>query len=329
MEMRELRYNPLTGQWIMVSSTRKKRPWRPKDFCPFCPGNEETGYGWEVLLLPNRFPMLSFDAPRPERDGFYRRARAIGQCSVIVETPEHNIRDLDELSPKAMIRVVELWKNVTAELKKNPRVAYVSIFRNKGEEIGVSLTHPHGQLYATPFIPLKVRLKLENSRGYFKRYGECLFCRILREELGSERAVYENGDFVIFLPFFASWPFEIHIYPKRHVQWLTQLSRKELAGLADALRVATGTLNTVLGREMPYTMMLYQAPFRGTYDFYHLHVEFYPILGENGKIKYAAGIEMGTWDFTYDGVPEENAEKLRRACGEVVKRIDARGKCFT
>ncbi|ASA77251.1 galactose-1-phosphate uridylyltransferase [Thermococcus sp. 5-4] len=327
--MRELRYNPLTGQWVMVSAARRKRPWRPRDFCPFCPGNEETGYGWKVLLLPNRFPMLSFDAPRPERDGFYRKARALGQCSVIVETPEHDLRDLDELSLDAMTRVVELWKNITAELKKNPRVAYVSIFRNKGEEIGVSLTHPHGQLYATPFIPLKVRLKIENSRGYFKRTGECLFCRILREELESERAIYENESFAIFMPFFANWPFEVHVYPKRHVQWLTQLTEEELADLADTLRTATGTLNAVLERDMPYTMMLYQAPFKGTYGFYHLHIEFYPILREKGRIKYAAGIEMGTWDFTYDGIPEENAEKLKGACRKVIKRIGAKGRCFT
>ncbi|ASJ08938.1 galactose-1-phosphate uridylyltransferase [Thermococcus siculi] len=327
--MRELRFNPLTGQWVMVSAVRKERPWRPEGFCPFCPGNEETGYGWEVLLLPNRFPMLDFSAPRPEKGGFYRKARALGQCSVIVETPEHDLNDLDELSEDAMLRVVELWKNVTGELKNNPRVAYLAIFRNKGEEIGVSLTHPHGQLYALPFIPLKARLKVENSRAYFERSGECLFCRVLKEELGGERLIYENENFTVFLPFFASWPFEVHIYPKRHVQWLTQLAGTELRDLADALRVTAGTLNAVLNRQMPYSMMLFQAPFKGAYPFYHLHIEFYPLLRDNGKVKYAAGIETGLWDFTYDGVPEENARKLRRACLRAAKRANARGRCFT
>ncbi|ASJ07290.1 galactose-1-phosphate uridylyltransferase [Thermococcus pacificus] len=325
--MRELRYNPLTGQWVMVSAVRKKRPWRPKDYCPFCPGSEETGYGWEVLILPNRFPMLSFDAPRPENAGFYKKARAIGQCSVIVETPEHDLKDLDWLTHEQMAKVVKLWKNVTEELKKNPKVAYLAIFRNKGEEIGVSLIHPHGQLYALPFIPLKARLKLENSRNYYNRHGECLFCRILEEELKGERLIYENGSFAVFMPFFASWPFEIHIYPKRHVQWLTQLEENEVEDLAEAIRVATGTLNEVLGRDMPYSMMVLQAPFKGNYEFYHLHIEFYPILRDNGKIKYAAGIEMGTWEFTYDGVPEENAEKLREACKKVLGRLGAKGGC--
>lgn len=326
--MMELRYNPLTGQWIMVSAVRKKRPWRPRDFCPFCPGSGETGYGWEVLLLPNKFPMLDFRVEKPENEKFYKKARAIGQCSVIVETPEHDLKDLDELSLEQMVKVVELWKNVTMELKNNLRVAYLAIFRNKGEEIGVSLTHPHGQLYALPSIPLKARLKIENSRNYYKRFGECLFCRILREEMQSERAIYENGSFLLFMPFFANWPFEVHIYPKGHIQWLTQLNKNKLEDLADILRVATATLNALFDRQMPYVMNIFQAPFKGWYDFYHLHIEFYPMLRDRDKLKYAAGIELGIWEFTYDGIPEENAQKLRKACRDIIKKVGAKGRCF-
>jgi UDPglucose--hexose-1-phosphate uridylyltransferase len=327
--MRELRYNPLTGQWIMVSAVRKKRPWRPKNFCPFCPGSEETGYGWEVLILPNKFPMLDFKAKRPESDKFYKKARAIGQCSVIVETPEHDLNDLDELSLEQMIKVVKLWRDITQKFIENEKIAYLAIFRNKGEEIGVSLTHPHGQLYALPFIPLKARLKIENSRKYFKRFKECLFCSILEEEKKeSERMIYENRGFVLFMPFFANWTFEIHVYPKRHIQWFTQLNERELEDLADILRVTTGTLNALFNEQMPYVMNVYQAPFKGKYDFYHLHIEFYPLLREKDKLKYAAGIEMGTWDFTYDGNPEENAQKLREACRKIVKRLKTKGKCY-
>ncbi|MCD6372030.1 MAG: galactose-1-phosphate uridylyltransferase [Thermococcus sp.] len=326
--MRELRYNPVLGQWVMVSAVRKKRPWRPKNFCPFCPGAEETGYGWEVLLLPNKFAVLSFEAPKPETEGgFYKKARALGQCSVIVETPEHDLKDLDELSLEQMTKVVELWKGATKELKENPHVSYVAIFRNKGEEIGVSLTHPHGQLYALSFIPLKARIKLDNARRHYKRHGECLFCRILEEELKGERVIYENESFVLFMPFFANWPYEVHIYPKRHVQWLIQLNWEESRDLADIVRVATGTLNALFDRGMPYVMNTYQAPLKGSYPFYHLHIEFYPLLRDKDKIKYAAGIEMGTWEFTYDGIPEENAEKLREACRKIACRIGARGKC--
>lgn len=322
--MRELRYNPLLGQWVMVSAEREKRPWRPKDFCPFCPGGEETGYGWEVLLLPNRFPMLSFDAPKPEDRGFYKKARALGQCSVVVETPEHELNDLDDLSLEQMVKVVGLWKAVTQKLKKNPHIAYIAIFRNKGEEIGVSLTHPHGQVYALPFIPLKVRIKLENARNHYKRYKECLFCRILKEELKGDRLIYENESFALFMPFFANWPYEVHIYPKRHVQWLTQLTHEETINLADILRITAATLNTLFERQMPYVMVVYQAPFKGGYPFYHLHIEFYPLLREKSKLKYAAGIEMGTWEFTYDVIPEENAQKLRKACKKIGDKLEGR-----
>ncbi len=324
--MRELRYNPITGQWVMVSAVRRKRPWRPKNFCPFCPGAEETGYGWEVLLLPNRFPMLSFNAPKPESSGFYRKARAIGQCSVIVETPEHDVKDLHELSEEHLMKVIDLWIEATRTLKENPHVAYLTIFRNKGKEIGVSLTHPHGQLYATPFIPLKVRMTVKNARRYHEKNGECLFCRILKEELGGERVIYENGSFVAFMPFFASWPFEVHVYPRRHVQWLTQLTDGEKSDLSDVLRVVTATLDKVLERDMPYVMVIFQAPFKGkNWDSYHLHIEFYPILRDNGKVKYTAGIEMGTWEFTYDGVPEENAAKLRKARALIESMVKHRG----
>ena len=313
----------------MVSAVRKNRPWRPRNFCPFCPGSEETGYGWEVLLLPNRFPMLSFDAPKPKNEDFYKKARAMGQCSVIVETPKHELRDLDELPREQMVKIVRMWIKITETLKENRNVAYLAIFRNKGEEIGVSLKHPHGQLYALPYIPLKVRLKIENSRRYYKRTGECIFCRIIKEEeKNGERTIYENDNFIVFMPFFASWPFEVHIYPKRHIQYLTDLKVNEIEDLAEVIQVTTATLNAVLDRQMPYAMMIFQAPFKGNYPFYHLHIEFYPILRDNGKVKYTAGIELGTWEFTYDGIPEENARKLKEACKKVSQRMSLKGKCI-
>ncbi|WP_460040724.1 galactose-1-phosphate uridylyltransferase [Thermococcus atlanticus] len=327
--MRELRYNPLTGQWVMVSAVRKKRPWRPEGYCPFCPGAEETGYGWDVLVLPNRYPVLDLSADNPENPedkGFYKKARAVGKCGIIVETPEHNVEDLDELSLEQMKRVVEAWMRITEQSSKDKRIAYLMIFRNKGKEIGVSLTHPHGQFYALPFIPLKVRLKIDNSRKYYRNNGKCLFCRILEEELASnERIIYENQDYVLFMPFFANWPFESHIYPKRHVQFLTQLNRREIENLADVIRVTTATLNTLFGRQMPYIMGIFQAPFNERTEFYHLHIEFYPILRDASKIKYAAGIETTTWEFTYDGLPEENAERLREACRRT--HLVKNGKC--
>lgn len=327
--MRELRYNPLTGQWIMVSSIRKERRWRPANYCPFCPGTEETGYGWDVLVLSNKFPALSFEAERVySLDEVYRKAQAIGDCGVIVETPEHNVKDLDELPLQQVYKVVKTWKDLTEKYMRSNKISYLMIFRNKGEEIGVSLTHPHSQYYAMPFIPLRERLMMKNSLDFMRRYGKCLGCAILENEMKyKERLVYQNKHIIAFLPYFASWPFETHIYPRRHVNYVNQLSDEELLYLADALRAVLGTLNSVLDRQMPYSFAVIQAPLKGDYNYFHMHIEIYPILRDKDKLKYAAGIEMSTWDFTYDGVPEENAKRLKDACKKSHNIIKPLGEC--
>ncbi|MEB2793209.1 MAG: galactose-1-phosphate uridylyltransferase [Caldisphaeraceae archaeon] len=326
--MRELRYNPLTGQWIIVSSVRKERRWRTEGYCPFCPGSEETGYGWNTLVLPNKYSALSFDAESVNNEGIYIKSRALGECGVIIETPDHNVKDLDELSNEALKEVISQWKMVTERYRSNKRIAYLMIFRNKGEEIGVSLFHPHGQYYAMPFIPLRIRNIVENSRRYYRRFNVCIFCQIINQEMASEkRVIYENNSFVLLMPFFSSWPYELHIYPKRHLQYLTQLNEKEVEDFADILKVALKILNKLFDRQMPYSFALIQAPFIGKYEeYFHMHLEIYPLLRDKDKIKYSAGIEMSTWDFTYDGVPEENARKMKDVC----RRINSSflGRCI-
>ncbi|MGC9071823.1 MAG: galactose-1-phosphate uridylyltransferase [Acidilobus sp.] len=321
--MRELRFNPLTGQWVVVSSVRAQRRWRPRGFCPFCPGAEETGYGWDVLDLPNRFATLSHDAEAVVSEGpLLRRAQAYGFAGVIVETPQHDVKDLDELSLDHLTKVLSLWRSITEREAKDRRVMYLLIFRNKGEEIGVSLTHPHGQYFALPFVPLKPRLMLERTRAYMRRTGRCLVCDLAAEELrGGQRVIYRNDGFASVVPFFASWPFETHVYPLRHVQYITQLSDKELRLMADALRATLASLNALFERQMPYTLALFQAPFRGSWGHFHMHLQIYPALRDRDRLKYAAGFETATWDFTYDGVPEENAAMLRGACRRAVQKV--------
>ncbi|WP_048816760.1 galactose-1-phosphate uridylyltransferase [Caldisphaera lagunensis] len=325
--MRELRYNPITGQWIMVSSVRRERRWRPTNYCPFCPGAEETGYGWDTLVLLNKFAVLSFESEDVKSKGFYRKTKANGECGVIIETPIHDIKDLDEFSIEQLVKVIKQWINITEKYIKDKRIIYLMIFRNKGEEIGVSLTHPHGQYYAMPFIPLRIRNMIQNSRNYFKRYNECIFCKIIKEEAREKvRVIYENQNFITFLPYYASWPFELHIYPKNHLQYITQLNEDQIIDFADALKLSLSVLNNLFNREMPYSFALIQAPLRGNYhDIFHMHLEIYPILRDKDKIKYAAGIEMSTWDFTYDGVPEENAKMLKETCKKINKPY--KGKC--
>ena len=322
MVVRELRYNPLLGQWVMVSSVRMARPWRPLSTCPFCPGSGEIEFRGNVAVVPNKYPVLTLHGvPASLSSSFFKKSPALGACYVVVETPKHSINDLCELSHEEMHAVVKAWVRLTKELAATDKVNYIAIFRNKGEEVGVSLSHPHNQVYALPHIPLKVRIKLENARAYYMRSRECLFCKILREELREGlRIIYRNSSFTAFLPFYANWPYEVHIYPFRHVGLLTELSSSEVDLLADVLRVVTGVLNTLFNKSMPYVMFIYQAPVKGSYEYFHLHVEFYPLLEAENKLKYAGGIELGTWDFTYDDIPEERAIELRRACNEAVSK---------
>ena len=336
-KVHELRWNPLLGCWIIVAGHRARRPWRPEEkkrICPFCPGAPETKDEgeWDVLILPNKYPALSLDAEEPNmKDEFYRHGRAVGVCEVVVETPIHE-GDLCDLSLDHMKKVIDAYTDEYEKLGKLREVKYVVIFRNKGKEIGVSLTHPHSQIYALPFIPPRIAVELKNFRRYMEEKGSCLLCTIIeKERRENKRLIYENDGFVCLLPFFAMWPYEVHVYPKRHVTSLSELSNEERLQLADALRIITGTYNNLFDRDMPYIMVIHQRPTDGEeYPYYHMHIEFYPPYREKDKLKYAAGIEWGTWTFTYDGVPEEKAKELRMACLKFLSKVDKHlGRCVS
>lgn len=323
----ELRYNPLIGEWVMVSSVREIRPWQPSNQCPFDEGNEETGTGWRFLILPNRFPMLTPNAPETHKVDGFRARRSLGYCFVIVETPKHDLSDLHEIPLEDLTLVLRGVRDKMRELEEVSFIRYIYFFRNKGKEIGVSLTHPHSQMYALPYVPLRVRLELRNMRRYMKRTGKCLMCSVLEEEVKlSERVLYANSDYYVIKPYYSMWPYEVHVIPRRHVQKMTQLSNGELTTLADALRVTTAILDNVLGRDMPYIMALHQGPVKND-ESYHMHVEFYPMLRDANKLKYAAGVEWGLWTFTYDSSPEDKARELKETCHKVSQSLKPMGGC--
>ncbi len=319
----ELRWDPVLREWVMVSNIREHRPWRPSTFCPFCPGAPETSTGGSVLILENRFPMLVPNPPKviPGEWPFIR-AEAYGRCFVVVETPQHNLDDISDLPEEQIRLVVKELSKLFKELSKDRRLVYALWFRNKGEEIGVSLTHPHSQIYVLPYIPAKVFRELLSARDYWKEKNRCMFCDILVAELYSrERIVYENKSFVAFVPFWAHWPFEVHIYSRRHVGKLGELSENEIADLANILKVVLQSLKKVFEKPMPYIMVLHQAPLRGDYPFYHMHFEIYGMYRVSGKLKYAAGMETGGGNFTYDSTPERVASILREAVSRVLSRV--------
>ncbi len=309
----ELRWDPTLREWILVSNIRRFRPWQPSNYCPFCPGNPETGHGWRALILENRYPMLMEEAPEPGNHWFYRVGRSMGRCYVVVETPEHNIDDISDLPIDQIEYVLNMIINKVREESSKEYAQYFLWFRNKGREIGVSLMHPHSQIYVLPFTPSRVERELKSSREYFNKHGKCLFCDIVSAELkDGVRIIHNNDHWVSFMPFYSHWPFEVHVYPRRHVQLMTELTIEEIRGLAEVLKVSLCGLNHVFSRKtMPYIMVLHQAPLRGDYPYYHLHIEVYGVLRDEDRVKYAAGMETGGGNFTYDSVPEENAQRLR------------------
>jgi len=315
----ELRLDPVLREWVIVSGERERRPVLPKGFCPFCPGTEETlQTGWKVLSVPNRFPALLADPPPPdtESERLFRCKPARGTCEVIVYTPQHDT-SLAKLNVEHIRLVVDLWAERFEELGSRNYVKYVFIFENKGRVIGVTLDHPHGQIYAFPFVPPLIKKELVSSGQYWKRTNTCLFCRIIeKERRDAVRMVSENEDFACFLPFFAHWPYGVHIYPKRHVQALTDLTGRERQMFALILKEVLVKFDNLFGMSFPYMMVLHQRPTDGRlYPYYHFHVEFYPPFREKDKIKYFASVETGAGTVTFDYRPESKAKELRESPG--------------
>jgi len=314
----ELRWDPIREEWIIVSGTRKDRPVAGR-VCPFCPNAEELPKTvWNVLSLPNKFPALLADPPKPgiNSDDLYRSKPARGQCEIVLYTPDH-AGSLASLSVQNIQSVIELWTARFKFLAERKYVKYVFIFENKGREIGTTLSHPHGQIYAFPFIPPLIKKELSSSSRYWRRNRRCLFCRIIdKEKKNRLRLVHENEDFVAFLPFFAHWPYGLHIYPKRHIQALTDLTTRECQSFAQVLKRVLCGFEKLLDTPFPYMMVLHQRPCDGkSYRCYHLHVEFYPPYREKGKIKHFASVETGAGVVTFDYSPEQKAEELREASG--------------
>jgi len=285
----------------------------PEDWCPFCPGSGRVPENYDVHIYPNDFAAFSIPAPEPAVSGdeFYPVRPSHGRCDVVLYHPDHRT-SLPQLPVEHLTKLVRLWRSRFSELKATPGIRYVLIFENKGAVIGVTMPHPHGQIYAFPFIPPKIGREISAARGYFRRHQHCLFCGILKKERKTQsRIVAENDTFTAFVPFFARWPYEIHVYPRRHVGALDEFRPKEERGLAEMLKWVTMKYDNLFGFSFPYMMLLHQMPTRGKFPYYHFHIEFYPPHRSKDKLKYLASVETGSGTFLNDSLPEVKAEGLR------------------
>ncbi len=312
--MHELRWHPLQKEWVIVAAHRQGRPVMPDNYCPFCNGAEEIPEVFDVLALPNKFASLQENAAKVKggADGLYKKRRAYGRCEVVVYTSEHNAT-LKTQPIEHIRKVVDLWDKRYRELGAKEGIEYVFEFENKGALIGVTLPHPHGQIYAFPFVPPKIQNELNSAKEYYGEKKKCIFCEILeKEKAGKVRIICENGRFVAFVPFYARLPYEVHVYPKRHVRSISDLSSAERNSLAQILKEVVSRYDALFSFELPYMMMLFQAPTDGKkHEYFHFHIEFRPMHRSKDKIKYLASVESGAGNFINDTSPEEKAKELR------------------
>ncbi len=313
--MTELRWNPTVREWVSTATERQNRPLLPQDWCPFCPGSGRVPDHYDVYIYPNDFPAFSVPPPEPaiEGDDLYRVRKSYGKCDVVLYHPDHNT-SLPQLSLSHLTLLVRLWRKRFEELRSLPGIRYVLIFENKGAVIGVTMPHPHGQIYAFPFVPPRLEKEVAAARAYQRAHRRCLYCEILKKERsGGRRMIAENEEFSAFIPFYARWPYEVHIFSRRHLQTLSEFRPAEEEALAQILKWVTLKYDNLYGFSFPYMMLLHQSPTQGRHPSFHFHIEFYPPHRSKDKLKYMASVETGSGAFLNDSLAEEKAAELRAA----------------
>lgn len=302
--MPEFRWNPLLDTWTMVATNRQHRPHLPKDYCPFCPSQNKALPKYDVMAYENDFPVMSLEKIKVKsqkskaKSGIFKKADAIGKCEVILYSPDHN-KKLYQLSIQHVCKIVLLWHERFVALSKDERIKYIFPFENRGEEVGVTMPHPHGQLYAYSFVPAKVREELHNSKQYYKQNGKSIFADLnAAEKKYKKRVVYENDSFIAYIPYFTDYPFGVYVVSKKLIAGLHKFRLSDTLNLADMLRKLTAAFDKIYGRPFPYMMCLYQAPvndneYAGAEKYYPFHIKFFPPLRAKDKIKWYAGSEMG------------------------------------
>lgn len=323
--MNQLRWDPTLREWVAYATHRQDRTFLPPaEYCPLCPTKpggfptEVPRESYEIAIFENKFPSFSPDAAEPEEPGSTLTPTAAGRgvCEVVLYSDEHG-STLAGMSQRRIRNLVEVWADRYEELGSLDYVDYVFVFENKGEAIGVTLHHPHGQIYALPFVPPRPKKELEAARDYRENNdGRCLHCDLLAQEHEDGRRVVAKGEqFTAFIPFFAHYPFEVHLYARRCAPSLTDLDAAERDDLARVLKQVLMGYDALFGFSLPYVMAMHQAPTDGadSSGVAHFHIEFYPPNRAAEKLKYLAGSEQGAGAYIVDVLPEKTAETLREA----------------
>lgn len=333
--MSQMRKDVFTGRWVIISEADTVRPTdfqfkpftRPDGFCPFCETNESStppevfavrqpdslanGPGWQVRVVPNNQPRLRIEGELGRRgEGFHDLMNGIGADEIIAETPRHD-RSLHELEVEEIAQIIRAWATRITDLEGDPRMRYVLVYKNHGEEAGAhTISHSISQLMALPVIPRNLKSKLIMARDYYVQKERCLYCDVLEQELNStRRLVAENQDFAAFAPFASRFPFEMRVLPKFHASAFSQITLTQRESLAQILRDVLQKLDRTLGKP-PYNLSLQDRPFlrrrRGHWETieadFHWHLEVLPQVFRVTGLEWASG-------FFYNPVPPEIAAR--------------------
>lgn len=289
---------------MTVAPARQERSYHPDPAqCPLCPtpaggpATEIPVSDYHIAVFENRFPAF---------------APGHGRCEVVCYTSDH-ASSLGAQSVERIRDLIEVWADRTRELSRLPEVRYVLVFENRGEEIGVTLTHPHGQIYAYPFLPSVIDRELRAGARHRRLHGDCLYCRIIEREWAGERMVDGDQECIAFVPDFARWPFEVHLAPRSHLGSLSDLGESQAQSLARLLQSVLRRYDRLFDAPMPYVMAIHQRPVGRGYAHHHLHLEFYAAGRARGKLKHLAGSELGAGAFIVDVAPAAAARRLRDA----------------
>lgn len=337
------RYNILTGEWVLVSPQRTERPWLGKleeqpigkipsydPDCYLCPGNMRVNKNknpnyTHTFVFDNDFSALDLSSQRDQYnlDKILVAESEIGICKVICFSPRHDLT-LAEMKVDEIIKVVNVLADEYRTLGNVNNINYVQIFENKGELMGCSNSHPHGQIWAQQSIPVEPRKETTQMKKYLSENGKCLLCDYLSVELNQDkRIVAKNSNFIALIPFWAIWPFEIMILSIRHITNINEFNPSEKKSFAEIIKIITQVYDKLFNVSFPYSAGIHQSPTDGEeHDEWHLHMHFYPPLLRSAKVKkFMVGYEMLA-EPQRDIAPETSVEHLRK----IVKMIEEGGE---
>lgn len=312
-EFSHKRFNPLTGEWVLVSPHRAKRPWQGQNekvsnekrpshdaSCYLCAGNTRANGSVnpnykDVFIFDNDFAALQKDSPSFEvNNGLLKATSETGICRVICFSPDHS-KSLADMTSEEIQKVVLAWQNQYNELGGLENIKYVQIFENKGAVMGCSNPHPHGQIWSQSTLPNEIEKKDKTQKSYFNTNGRSLLSDYLKQELdANERIIYQNSNFVVLVPFWAVWPFETMIVPKKHQNNINQMNDTETFDFADAISKITKAYDRLFETSFPYSSGIHQSPTNGKENsHWHWHMSFYPPLLRSATVKkFMVGYEM-------------------------------------